>query len=96
MDKWWLGIYLVGTAIMSFALVYAFVLARRGQRGPLEYVPGIILVIIGLGINIFGHLSIIPLPFSKYVIWPALVTVAAGVIILERKWRGEKIKGPRK
>ena len=81
---------MVGAAIMSFALVNAFVLARRGQRGPLEYVSGIILVIIAVGINFFRLLSVIPLPFSKYAIWAALLTVAAGVILLERKWRGEK------
>ena len=93
MDRWWLGIYLIGTAMMSFALVRAFVLAKRGRRGPLEYVPGIILVIIGLGMNIFRLLSLIPLPFSKYTIWAALLTMAAGVISLERKWTREKNRG---
>jgi hypothetical protein len=96
LSKWWLGINLVGTVILSFAVVYAYVLARRGERGPLEYIPGLLLVILGLTINIFRHPSLVPLPFSKYALWAAVLLAGVGVVLLEIRWRRRKQAKTRK
>jgi hydrogenase/urease accessory protein HupE len=95
LDNWWLAIYLVGAAIMFVALVYAYVLAWRGDRGPLEYTPGVLLIILGLAINITGYLDVLPPRLSKSATWVAFLVAAIGLVFLERKWRKEK-KGARR
>lgn len=89
-EKWWLVVDLLGLIIMSIAVMYAYVLDRRGQRGALQYIPGLLLIILGLAINLSRHLSVIPSRLAAYALWLAGLLTAAGVVFLEKQWRRDK------
>jgi len=96
LERWWLTISAVCLAIVSFGVVRAYVVARRGDRSALGYVPAYLLVIIGLAINVSRHLYLVPSWASNYGLWAAGFIAAAGVVLLEIQWRKEKKVGTRK
>ena len=96
LEKWWLAMSLVSLALMSFGVVRAYVLARRGERNALKYVPASLLFILGLGINISRHLSLVSPWVSEYALWMAGLIMAIAIVLVELQWRRDKKAGTRK
>jgi hypothetical protein len=96
LEKWWLLMSLVSLAIMSFGVFRAYVLARRGERNAVKYVPASLLFILGLGINISRHLSLVSPSVSEYALWMAGLIMVIAIVLLELQWRKDKGAGTRK
>lgn len=84
-ERWWLVVSMITLVINVLAVIYIFYGIAAGRRKMVTYLPGVLLVILGLCLNISRHLSIIPSEFSQYALWFAVIILTIGCILIERQ-----------